>query len=305
MPIILIANGFAFGTDVATYYASLAYVMLAAAETANALRLKRVGAAPLLAGLALFSLAFLVPIDKFLDGTYYYAMSALSVALFVLRAATFETTRQKAQDAETLSSRLKLELLKKHLQPHFVMNTLMALSEWIVEHPKTGLKMIQALAAEFRILYEITDRDTISLEREIELCQAYLELMSYRKNQVFTLKLDVTDAEALVPPAIFHTLIENALSHNTYQDQQTEFTLSQQITDKSCRYVFYAPIGVPVIVDQQLPAGSSGIGLSYVKARLNETWGDKASFEDGKSADGFWRTVVQIKTGVQAESRGS
>ena len=298
MPIVLISSGFKVGTDITTYYASLAYVVLAAFETGNAYRLKRNGAAPLLTGLALFSLAFHVPINEFLDGTYYYAMSALSVALFVLRAATFETTRQKAQDAESLSSRLKLELLKKHLQPHFVMNTLMALSEWIVQHPKTGLKMIQALAAEFRILYEVTDNDTISLEREIELCQAYLELMSYRKNQLFKLKLDVTDKNAAVPPAIFHTLIENALSHNIYQDQETEFSLSQQITNDSCRYVFLAPIGDPVIVDQKMPAGSSGIGLSYVKARLNETWGDRASFEDGRSSDGLWRTTVQIETGT-------
>lgn len=297
MPVILVSSGFIYGTDIATYYASLAYIIIAALETSNAFRYRQPGAAALLAGLALFSIAFHVPIDEFLDGTYYYAMSALSVALFVLRAATFEATRQKAQDAEILSNRLKLELLKKHLQPHFVMNTLMALSEWIVEHPKTGLKMIQALAAEFRILYEVTDRDTVSLSREIELCQAYLELMSYRKNQRYTLTLEVVDTNSAVPPAIFHTLIENAFSHNSYQSKETEFSLTQQTENGQYTYIFCAPIDQPIRTDNEAPA-SSGIGLSYVKARLNETWGGRASFKDGASPDGFWRTVVHINEEV-------
>lgn len=296
VPPAVVVAAILFGLDIATYSASLAYVGLACVQAVFAVAQKLPTARLLLGGLLLFSTSFLVPISQFLDGTYYYAMSALSVGLFVWRAATYEAVLRQAIDAELLSNRLRMELLKKYLQPHFVMNTLMALSEWIVESPKTGIKMIHALATEFQILHEVSERQSISIKQEIALCKAYLDLMSFRRNKKFSLKHDIVDLTAEVPPAVFHTLIENALSHNRYGNDRIEFELRQIQTPTSLEYIFRAPLGEQVHRAKELENQPAGIGLSYVRARLREMWGTAAAFEDGQTDGGMWQTRISIDT---------
>ena len=79
------------------------------------------------------------------------------------------------------STRLRLELLKKNIQPHFLMNTLTSLIDWIEETPKKGVLFIEALAKEFDLLNQIENQTLIPVSQEIALCRAHLEIMEYRE----------------------------------------------------------------------------------------------------------------------------
>jgi hypothetical protein len=39
-------------------------------------------------------------------------------------------------------------------------------------------------------------------------------------------------------------------------------------------------------------AKMGGLGLSYVRARLEESWGNTFSFDDGKDESGGWKSVM-------------
>lgn len=284
-----------YGQDTTTYIVLLLSLLLAALQTGRAIVVRQEGARILLASLLLFSLSFLVPMDEFLDGIYYYAMSAFAAALFIWRAKVFETTRRQAASAEARSNRLKLDLLKKQLQPHFIMNTLMALSEWIIESPTTGIKMIQALAAEFRLLHAVSDQTTITVEKELELCRAHLEVMSFKRDQKFKLQTHIEQSQALIPPAVLHTLLENAITHNRYDTPSVRFHINQKIAGNRIFYEVRTPIGrhpSPKLTT----SSTKGFGLGYISARMKHLWGSTASLESGQEGtDWVSRLQVPVK----------
>ena len=190
---------------------------------------KTMGSLPLFVGLAVVALASTEGVTLFLDRGFFYGMTVLAAILFVLQAQDFRRSEFAANKAAAQSARMELELVKRHIQPHFMMNTLGALSEWIIENPAASVDMIQVLADEFRLLNDVSSKDTIPLSQELELCQAHLKIMSYRQDQSLTLETDIADASMAVPPAIFHTLIENVLTHNRYDEDEVRFLLRQRI----------------------------------------------------------------------------
>jgi LytS/YehU family sensor histidine kinase len=164
------------------------------------------------AGLAAWFMAGPV---TFLDQTYYFAATAFLLFLFAQQVAALRRAQAARAASDLRSTRLELELLKRQIQPHFLMNALTAVAEWIESDPKTGVRMIEALGNEFRALAAMSGEALVPLAEELELCRQHLEVMSYRKGSTFTLVSNV-DAAQRVPPAIFHTLLENALTHNAY-----------------------------------------------------------------------------------------
>ena len=142
---------------------------------------------------------------------------------------------------ELRSARLEIELLRRHLQPHFLMNTLTALSEWFEQEPDVATEMIQDLGRELRILGDISSRSSITIAQELELCRSHLAVMARRRDEQLELSAEGVDPEACIPPAIFHTLLENALTHNSYRDRPACFRLRQSNFEGRVRYVFEAP----------------------------------------------------------------
>src|SRR3546814_12137163 len=89
------------------------------------------------------------------------------------------------------------------------MNTLTALAGWIEESPRTAVRMVDALADEFRTLVDVSGRALIPLEDELALCRAHLEVMGFRRDQAFVLDARLDPDSPAVPPAVLHPLIEN------------------------------------------------------------------------------------------------
>ena len=85
--------------------------------------------------LMVFCISFLGGYTAFLDSYYYASMALLAGTLFVLQANAINRAERLRAEEKLKSSRLELELLKRQIQPHFIMNTLTALSEWILTNP--------------------------------------------------------------------------------------------------------------------------------------------------------------------------
>jgi hypothetical protein len=234
----------------------------------------------------------LIETALFLDSTFYIAVSLLMLVLIADQARVLLRTREAEEQARRRATLLELELLRRRIAPHFLMNTLNALAEWVESDPKTGVKMIEALAEEFRLLSQISDRPLIPLSEEIALCRRHLEVMSYRVDSAFSLATRDIDETAEVPPGVLHTLIENAFTHGRFVDGG-EFVLTREAGEGASRLVLITPPSTQSEPREEPARTAGGEGLAYVRRRLEAAFGASAHVESAASGSA-WRTVLTI-----------
>jgi len=253
----------------------------------RAVRRREHGSLPALTGLAVTLAALLWRPAEFTDLTLYFAIDFLLACLLVAHALQLRRFRREHEEVLVRSARLEIELLRKHIQPHFLMNTLTALSEWIEQDPAVAVGLIDSISHEFRLLGRIADQALIPLGEELDLCRTHIEILSRRRDRQYELRVEGTDARDLVPPAVFHTLVENAITHDESKQERIILTLSAAPEGERVRYVFTAPSA------GSASPGAEGTGMRYIRARLQESLGDDWSFAAGP-AEGLWRTEITI-----------
>ncbi|MCR5890939.1 histidine kinase [Hymenobacter sp. J193] len=207
--------------------------------------------------------------------------------LHTLQVQAIEAERQAAQ---LLSSRLKLELLKKNIQPHFIKNTLTSMLDWVEESPKEGAVFIQALAREFDILNDIAEATLIPVSQEIALCRHHLQVMEFRKEIRYELETFGIDLGDLIPPAIFHTVLENGITHSLPPaDGCIRFQLRFERTGRTKHYTLLTCAHNR----PEAPNGPPSTGFHYIEARLRESFGSQWAFSSHAVPEG-WLTSITI-----------
>ncbi|WP_082116113.1 histidine kinase [Hymenobacter terrenus] len=199
------------------------------------------------------------------------------------------------QEAILRSVRLENQLLRKNIQPHFLFNTLTSLQELIDQNPPQASQLIDALAEEFRMISNIAEEKLIPIEDELKICHTHLKIMGFRREAKFALETHGLSGKEQVPPATFHTLIENGLTHGYGNKGQGRFVLSKEPLDRGVRYKLFN--------DSDLTATSAvyreGTGSRYVKARLEESFPGCWQMQSAPVADG-WAVVIDIYDHKQA-----
>lgn len=154
------------------------------------------------------------------DYMVYLAVFAAALARdYFLRyqARLAETTHLQAQAArlEAQLADARLTALRSQLNPHFLFNTLNAISSLVERDARGVRKMIARLGELLRHTLEETESQEIVLERELELLRRYLDIMEVRFQGKLeaTITADEDVKRALVPNLILQPLVENALKH--------------------------------------------------------------------------------------------
>ena len=248
-------------------------------------------AAVLLAGImvSFFPVALSSMIHSY-DVTLFLGFSILVLAMIYLLAKRSREQRLAYEASLLLSSRLQNELLKKNIQPHFIMNTLTSLMEWVEESPKESVQFIDALAGEFEIMSEIAEKKLIPLEQEIALCQQHISIMRYRKEVQYQFTHDSLPENRLIPPAIFHTVVENSLTHSLPKaDNSLIIHLSFPQKPGFHGYELRTEAH-----NQPKEEIIEGTGLRYIRSRLMENYGEDWELESHGISEG-WLTRIFIK----------
>lgn len=250
----------------------------------------RPGARFILVGVLVGLLTIRTARREFLDPWLFVTFDVLVLFVFTALGAQLRTSRQRAREATLSAVRLEIELLKKNIQPHFLLNTLATIMEVIEQDPRVAVTLIEALAGEFRILAGVSDKKLVPIGQELELCRAHLRIMALRKGAACVLEATGINDQSLVPPALFHTLVENGLTHLRPIDGKQRFELREERHSGVTRYTFTA-YGEALATPRTSPEGT---GLRYVKARLEESFSGAWTLEGGPVAGG-WRTVIEIR----------
>ncbi|MFP4004758.1 MAG: sensor histidine kinase, partial [Alphaproteobacteria bacterium] len=259
-------------------------------------------AAFLTGGTGLFLAAMILNVDAFLDRSVYIAFGLLLTALMFVEVRAHRRALRRRHEAELAAARLEGELTKRQLQPHFLMNTLTSLMEWVEQKPEAASRMIEALSGEYRLLRKMQPRTLVPVAEELELCRAHLDVMRYRTDRTFRLETAGVDLSAAIPPGLFHTLIENAFSHGGWRNGKL-FTLEERKLEGGGRlYRFTAP-GPPAEPNPSASNGREGIGLSYIRARLGESFGGAWRLTSRPCAAG-WETLIEVPENEYSHRRG-
>ena len=190
-----------------------------------------------------------------------------------------------------LSSRLQNELLKKNIQPHFIMNTLTSLMEWIEEAPGESIQFIEALSGEFEIMSEIAEEKLIPIMQEIDLCKYHIEIMRFRKELNYIFVQENIDPEEKIPPAIFHTLIENAITHS-YPDKENRIKICLRFFRVEGHRYYELEV---VARNKKTEKKEEGTGFKYIRSRLTESYGDLWELDSSPTEKG-WLTRIKLLT---------
>ncbi|WP_394748922.1 histidine kinase [Spongiimicrobium salis] len=221
----------------------------------------------------------------------YISFSIILLSMFYLLSLRIKEQRLAYETSLVQSTRLQLQLLKKNIQPHFLMNTLTSLIDWIEESPKKGVLFIEALAKEFDLFNRIENKTLIPTSQEIALCRNHLEIMGYRKEMKYLLKEEGIDPKEKVPPGILHTLLENGITHSLPpEDNGIEFQL---IFEKGTDYKCYTFLTFAQVSEAAKAGREDGTGLKYVKARLTESYQEQWEFTS-EPTDHGWKSVIKI-----------
>jgi two-component system, LytTR family, sensor kinase len=187
--------------------------------------------------------------------------------------------------ASELQSQLvsaQLNALKMQLQPHFLFNTLNAITVLVrQQRSRDAEQMLGHLSDLLRGVLEDVDAQEVSLHRELEYLQLYLSIEQVRFADRLRVEIaaDPATREASVPQLILQPLVENAIRHGIGRSSSAGRILIRATT-------IDGRVEVRVQDDGPgLSAGSSwedqGIGLANTRARLRQLYGEDASLEIG------------------------
>jgi LytS/YehU family sensor histidine kinase len=188
------------------------------------------------------------------------------------------------------SSQLQAQLAEAHLrtlqmqlQPHFMFNALNSLSDLVISEPKAALRLIARLGDFLRLTLQNSNAQWVSLRREVDFLDAYLEIervrFADRLQVVFEIDPESLDAE--VPNLILQPLVENAVRHGVASHigpalirlsaKRRGETLRIEVRDNGP--------GMPDSVRE-------GLGIRNTRERLQQTYGSRYSFVLDNQGDG-------------------
>jgi two-component system, LytTR family, sensor kinase len=132
--------------------------------------------------------------------------------------AFYHESQQRKLGAAQLEARLmeaRLKTLEAELNPHFLFNTLHAISTLVHRDPESADRMISRLSDLLRITFDRSGEAKVSLKEEIEFLQKYLDIEQTRFQDRLTVNVTI-DPDALdgeVPRMILQPIVENAIKH--------------------------------------------------------------------------------------------
>ena len=123
---------------------------------------------------------------------------------------------------ERKQMQLQFEALKTQLSPHYLFNSLNTVSSLIYKDVHQTEVYIRKLAKTYQYILASDKKQLISLKEEVEFIKDYSFLLKIRFGEAFKVHMDINAnlLENLIPPISIQILVENAVKHNVFDDDQ-------------------------------------------------------------------------------------
>ena len=221
-----------------------------------------------------------------LEAPWLGLLSLAALHALINHAWALAAARRRLQQLEQHTREAQLHALQLQMQPHFLFNTLNAISAEVGEGRSAAAQtMLARLGELLRASLELGTRPTHALAEELALAEAYLDLERARLGE--RLRLDwqvaagVLDAE--VPTWLLQPLLENAIRHGLAR-RRAPGLLQVRIAVQHDALQIEVRNPLP---ETAAPAEPGGVGLANLRARLATLHGDAAQLQAGADSDGF------------------
>jgi len=233
-----------------------------------------------------------------------WSLMVYAVIVGVSHAVAFYHESQgrklKAAQLETRLVEARLKTLEAELHPHFLFNTLHAISTLVHRDPESADRMISRLSDLLRITFDRSGEPKVSLKEEIEFLQKYLDIEQTRFQDRLSVSVaidpDAFDGE--VPRMILQPIVENAIKHGIAgrhggDHVQISAGLSRASDSESIRLWMSVHDNGGGLQVRTLRALRTGVGLSNTRARLDCLYGRlyRLEFSD---KDGGLSVLIEI-----------
>lgn len=194
----------------------------------------------------------------------------------------------KEAQLETQLAEARLRTLEAELQPHFLFNTLHAISTLVHTNPDAADRMISRLSDLLRLTFDRSGAARIPLQEELEFLQKYLEIEQTRFQDRLTVRyaVDPETLDAEVPRLILQPLVENAIKHGVSPRSGEGFVEISSRRDGDAIWLEVRDNGAG------LSGGArntlhNGIGLANTRDRLECLYGDAQQLEFSEECAGL------------------
>jgi LytS/YehU family sensor histidine kinase len=179
-----------------------------------------------------------------------------------------------------LAARSELKALKAQINPHFLFNALNSISALIESDPDAAERTLERLAGIFRGTLLASEKESVTLRKELELVDAYLDIERARFGERLRVTQSVSEAAAgvLVPPLILQPIVENAVGHGISPRVEGGHVSIEARVERGRLTVIVEDDGPGMGDGDPEGAMSRGYGLRSVRDRLFTRFGPDASF---------------------------
>jgi signal transduction histidine kinase len=212
-------------------------------------------------------------LSRVVSGAFTYA-AVLGVATTLAYHRRFREREVSAAQLEAQLALAQVQALKMQVHPHFLFNTLHAVTVLIREDPTAATRVVTRLGDLLRLTLSRATTAQVSFRRELEILTLYLEIERTRFHDRLEITYDVQPATlgALVPDLILQPLVENAIRHGVSPNAGTGRidVRSRRDGDWLVLEIRDNGMGLP-----EAHALREGIGLTTTKARLERLYGTR------------------------------
>jgi two-component sensor histidine kinase len=221
----------------------------------------------------------------------------------------YERFRERERAAERLAAHLteaRLQALKMQLQPHFLFNTLNAISALIPAEAKPARRMVARLGDLLRISLEHEETHEVTLREELAFLQPYLEIERARLEDRLTVVMEIAPEamEARVPHLILQPLVENSIRHGIaprIRPGRVEISATRGADDRFL-HLEVRDDG-PGLDGHEQGRARKGVGLANIRSRLEQLYGGEHRFELENHPEGG--VVVRIALPFRRAGHGA
>lgn len=200
------------------------------------------------------------------------------LVLFVANAAWWRArVRRKAMQHELVEAQLRL--LQGQIEPHFLFNTLANVQSLMAHDPRRAGAMLEAFSDYLRAgLVQLRQADS-TLEAELAMSSAYLELLQIRMEERLSFHIVATDAARAVrlPALLLQPLVENAIHHGLEPKVEGGSIRVSAEVRNGCLEVRVTDDGMGLDAPRRSLRSGSGMALANLRARLATRYGSAAS----------------------------
>jgi two-component system LytT family sensor kinase len=226
----------------------------------------------------------------------YWAIVGLSHALLYYRESRARAMRSAQLETKLVEAQLKT--LQQQLHPHFLFNTLHAISSLMHRDVHAADRVLMQLSDLLRITLEHLGRQEVALEAELGALSKYVEIERTRFADRLEVRFDIQPEtlDTRVPSLLLQPLVENSIKHGVARRAGPGHIdiSARREGDKLRLEVRDDGVGLS---EDALTALQKGIGVSTTRARLQHLFGADFRFEFHRLAQGLaviialpWRT---------------